>query len=76
MILPDVNVLVYAHREEAAQHVGICRWLEAPARSGRMKSPPQYHRSWVAAASEGTVIARPLGVLPVRHADTARIAPP
>lgn len=28
MVLPDVNVLVYAHREDTAQH-GACReWLE------------------------------------------------
>ena len=28
MVLPDVNVLVYAHREDSAHH-GVCRdWLE------------------------------------------------
>jgi toxin-antitoxin system PIN domain toxin len=29
MILLDVNVLVYAHREDAARHVEFRRWLEA-----------------------------------------------
>ena len=29
MILPDVNVLVYAHREDAADHERYRRWLEA-----------------------------------------------
>ncbi|HEX9570261.1 MAG TPA: type II toxin-antitoxin system VapC family toxin [Rhodospirillales bacterium] len=28
MILPDVNVLVYAHREDADDHVSIRAWLE------------------------------------------------
>lgn len=29
MVLPDVNVLVYAHREDTEQHVQCRRWLEA-----------------------------------------------
>lgn len=29
MILPDVNVLVYAHREDAPGHVAYRQWLEA-----------------------------------------------
>ena len=29
MILPDVNVLVYAHREDAADHLRFKRWLQA-----------------------------------------------
>jgi predicted nucleic acid-binding protein len=29
MILLDVNVLVYAHREDAARHVACRRWLES-----------------------------------------------
>lgn len=28
MVLPDVNVLVYAHREDAEEHVRYRRWLE------------------------------------------------
>ena len=28
MILPDVNVLVYAHREESPNHFAYLRWLE------------------------------------------------
>ncbi len=28
MVLPDVNVLVYAHREDAAHHAGCRGWLE------------------------------------------------
>ena len=28
MVLPDVNVLVYAHREDTAQHGACRRWLE------------------------------------------------
>lgn len=28
MILPDVNVLVYAHREDSPQHVAVRDWLE------------------------------------------------
>src|SRR5439155_92416 len=28
MVLPDVNVLVYAHREDTANHVAIRAWLE------------------------------------------------
>ena len=28
MVLPDVNVLVYAHREETAHHVTCRTWLE------------------------------------------------
>lgn len=29
MILPDVNVLVYAHRLEAPEHAAYARWLQA-----------------------------------------------
>jgi toxin-antitoxin system PIN domain toxin len=29
VVLPDVNVLVYAHREDTAQHSGCRAWLEA-----------------------------------------------
>ena len=29
MVLPDVNVLVYAHREETAHHAGCREWLES-----------------------------------------------
>jgi toxin-antitoxin system PIN domain toxin len=29
MLMPDVNVLVYAHREDEAVHVPYRRWLEA-----------------------------------------------
>ncbi len=29
MLLPDVNVLVYAHREDSAQHAGCREWVEA-----------------------------------------------
>lgn len=29
MILPDVNVLIYAHREDAADHRRFRKWLEA-----------------------------------------------
>ena len=29
MILPDVNVLVYAHREDASGHVLYRNWLES-----------------------------------------------
>jgi uncharacterized protein len=32
MILPDVNVLVYAHREDAPDHARYVRWLEDVAR--------------------------------------------
>lgn len=28
MVLPDVNVLVYAHREDTAHHAGCREWLE------------------------------------------------
>ena len=28
MVLPDVNVLVYAHREETASHAACRKWLE------------------------------------------------
>jgi toxin-antitoxin system PIN domain toxin len=29
VVLPDVNVLVYAHREDAANHKGYREWLES-----------------------------------------------
>jgi toxin-antitoxin system PIN domain toxin len=29
MVLPDVNVLVYAHRKDAGHHHGCRRWLES-----------------------------------------------
>jgi len=28
LVLPDVNVLVYAHREDSSQHAGCRDWLE------------------------------------------------
>jgi len=33
MILPDVNVLVYAHREDSPNHRAYCEWLEATINS-------------------------------------------
>jgi hypothetical protein len=33
VILPDVNVLVYAHRQDASDHVSYRRWLEKVVRS-------------------------------------------
>jgi toxin-antitoxin system PIN domain toxin len=35
MILPDVNVLVYAHREDAVDHARYRRWLEETLQSGQ-----------------------------------------
>jgi predicted nucleic acid-binding protein len=35
MILPDVNVLVYAHREDAVDHMHYRQWLEEAIRSGQ-----------------------------------------
>ncbi len=35
MILPDVNVLVYAHREDAVDHAKYRQWLEAVFKSGQ-----------------------------------------
>lgn len=33
MFLPDVNVLIYAHREESTNHDAFRRWLEEVVRS-------------------------------------------
>ena len=35
MILPDVNVLVYAHREDAADHTLYRQWLEKIIQNGQ-----------------------------------------
>ncbi len=35
MILPDVNVLVYAHREDAVDHTRYRQWLEEILQSGQ-----------------------------------------
>ena len=35
MILPDVNVLVYAHREDSVDHIRYRQWLEAVVKSGQ-----------------------------------------
>ena len=35
MILPDVNVLVYAHREDAVDHARYRQWLEEAIQSGQ-----------------------------------------
>jgi hypothetical protein len=35
MILPDVNVLVYAHREDAVDHLRYRQWLESVLQSGQ-----------------------------------------
>jgi uncharacterized protein len=35
MILPDVNVLVYAHREDAVDHTRYRQWLEEILKSGQ-----------------------------------------
>jgi predicted nucleic acid-binding protein len=35
MILPDVNVLVYAHREDAVDHPRYRQWLEEIIQSGQ-----------------------------------------
>ena len=35
MVLPDVNILIYAHRKDTAQHDAARRWVEAMIRSDR-----------------------------------------
>ncbi len=35
MVLPDVNVLVYAHREDTANHGAIQAWLEGVVNGDR-----------------------------------------
>jgi toxin-antitoxin system PIN domain toxin len=35
MILPDVNILVYAHREDAVDHLRYRQWLEGIIQSGQ-----------------------------------------
>lgn len=35
MILPDVNVLVYAHREDAVDHLLYRQWMEGIIQSGQ-----------------------------------------
>jgi toxin-antitoxin system PIN domain toxin len=35
MILPDVNVLVYAHRQDAVDHSQYRQWLESTIQSGQ-----------------------------------------
>ena len=35
MILPDVNVLVYAHREDAVNQARYRQWLEEIVQSGQ-----------------------------------------
>jgi hypothetical protein len=35
MILPDVNVLVYAHREDAVDHMRYRQWLEETLKSSQ-----------------------------------------
>jgi hypothetical protein len=35
MILPDVNVLVYAHRQDAVDHTRYRQWLEGILQSGQ-----------------------------------------
>ena len=35
MILPDVNVLIYAHREDAVDHARYRQWLEEIIQSGQ-----------------------------------------
>jgi hypothetical protein len=35
MILPDVNVLVYAHREDAVDHAQYKQWLEGILKGGQ-----------------------------------------
>ncbi|MBN1314586.1 MAG: type II toxin-antitoxin system VapC family toxin [Anaerolineales bacterium] len=35
MILPDVNVLVYAHREDSPQHIAFRNWLEKTINSSQ-----------------------------------------
>lgn len=36
MILPDVNVLVYAHREDSVDHARYRQWLEEVIQSGEI----------------------------------------
>jgi predicted nucleic acid-binding protein len=34
MLLPDVNILVYTHREDSSQHEKSLQWLETLINSG------------------------------------------
>jgi predicted nucleic acid-binding protein len=38
LILPDVNVLVYAHREELREHAPMRAWLEQTVNAARARS--------------------------------------
>ena len=54
MILPDVNVLVYAYREDAANHVRYRSWLE-----GVLNGPEAYGLSDLVLAGFLRVVTHP-----------------
>lgn len=54
MILPDVNVLVYAHREDAARHAEFRDWLE-----GILRGPAAYGMSDLVLSGFVRVVTHP-----------------
>lgn len=54
MILPDVNVLVYAHREDAADHARYREWLE-----GVLSGPNAYGMSELVLSGFLRVVTHP-----------------
>lgn len=60
MILPDVNVLVYAHREDTAHHAACRAWLEAAINSDQAYGMAELVLSgFVRVVTHPRVFARP-----------------
>ena len=45
MVLVDVNILIYAHREDSPRHPAYQKWMEQTVSSGMMFSVPSIVRS-------------------------------
>jgi toxin-antitoxin system PIN domain toxin len=66
VVLPDVNVLIYAHREEAARHVEYRRWLESV-----LDGPSAFGLSDLVLSSFLRVVTHPRALRPPTPMDRA-----
>ena len=51
MVLPDVNVLVYAHRADSTQHAGCRDWMESVINGDEAYGPSTIARKLVVLAN-------------------------
>ncbi len=77
MIVPDVNVLVYAHRADVDEHEPYREWLDRLLNSGpSFGMSEMVLSSFVRIVTNGRIFAKPTGVRDALTSTAALLAPP